>query len=356
MEGEIGYGDIPFFAGIGCLFAAYSLKAQCEKWDDLVSPGFESKVSITSGGYWRVITSNGIPDHDIGIFPDDYPNGRDCGRPNALKEQNYTFVMPAYSSEGILWGSSKTVFKIPTPPFEGKPEVAFGVAVNGVPFDPAANEWWVAGPTPVGRRVQYQTDWSINPLRNDLMQYDLDLNNGHVQLDGAYHYHGFPYGLYETIRTDQDTSTDPKTQARSEIVLLGWAFDGNPIYGEECGDSNSVVVHAKSSWELRTSTSTPPARTTADVPSTTDYPLADFLEDYTYDEALFESDRSVQLDECNGHRGPTPEFPAGIYHYHILEKTNSTADIGFPYIGRCYRLFTYRTGPNIFPKETNPKR
>jgi hypothetical protein len=266
--------------------------------------------------------------------------------------------MPAYSSEGILWGDSRQVFTLPTPPFQGRPEVAFGVAVNGVPFDPAAGEWWA----PPNNRVQYETDWTINPLRYDGMQYDLDLNNGHVQPEGAYHYHGFPYGLFNKIKSEQqvavleDGQVDVATRGRYKIVLLGWAFDGNPIYAEECGEDNASMVNAKSSWKVRTSTSSPPARTSASVPSTDDYPLADFLEDYTYDEALFDSDRSVQLDECNGHRGPIPEFPDGVYHYHILEKTDSASDIGFPYIGRCYRLFTYRTGPNIFPKETNPKR
>ena len=338
-----------FLGGVTCLALTSTLRAgPCDNWDDLVSPGFTSKVSITCAGYWKVITSNGIPDHDIGIFPI-----TGCGRPTAIKEQDYTFVMPAYSSEGILWDSS-TVFPLPTPPFIGKPEVAFGVAVNGVPFDPAAAEWWDPA---TGARVSYPTSWTINPLRYDGMKYDLDTNNGHVQPDGAYHYHGYPYGLYNKIKDEQaaavlpDGKPDNVTRGRSEIVLLGWAFDGNPIYGEKCGVSGAVV-QAKSSWKVRTAASIPPARTAASVPSTSSYPLADFLEDYTYDEALFDGDKTHQLDECNGHRGATPEFPNKIYHYHILEKTNSAADIGFPYIGRCYRLFTYRTGPNIFPKET----
>jgi len=34
------------------------------------------------------------------------------------------------------------------------------------------------------------------------------------------------------------------------------------------------------------------------------------------------------LDACNGHTGPTPEFPAGAYHYHATTK--------FPYLLGCY--------------------
>jgi hypothetical protein len=303
-----------------------------------------NRVNFTIGGYWQVVSSNGIPDHAIGVFGIDPVIAN--GRPTQIKEQNYIFVMPAYSSEGIPrnWPTS-TIFEIPKPPFEGKPETAFGVAVNGVPFDPAAAEW--LDPT-TNSRVRYETDWSINPLRNCLMKYELDCNNGHVQADGAYHYHGFPYGLFNKIKAEQ--KADAKTRYRSDIVLLGWAFDGNPIYGEDCGDSNVSKVNAMSSYKLENPVTGLPKRTTLSTPSTTDFPLGDFLEDFWYNNALFNTDKSVQLDRCNGHTGPTPEFPNGIYHYHILEKTNSLTDIGFPYIGRCYRLFKYKSGPDIFPK------
>jgi len=35
------------------------------------------------------------------------------------------------------------------------------------------------------------------------------------------------------------------------------------------------------------------------------------------------------LDACNGHVGPTPDFPQGTYHYHITS--------GPPYIAGCFR-------------------
>lgn len=35
------------------------------------------------------------------------------------------------------------------------------------------------------------------------------------------------------------------------------------------------------------------------------------------------------LDNCNGHVGATPEFPQGIYHYHIVAAP--------PYIAGCFR-------------------
>jgi YHYH protein len=38
---------------------------------------------------------------------------------------------------------------------------------------------------------------------------------------------------------------------------------------------------------------------------------------------------AADLDECNGHVGATPEYPNGIYHYHL--KTDAT-----PYTPNCY--------------------
>ena len=37
----------------------------------------------------------------------------------------------------------------------------------------------------------------------------------------------------------------------------------------------------------------------------------------------------ADLDECNGHIHATPEYPEGIYHYHITAVP--------PYICGCYR-------------------
>ncbi len=350
----------PFlFTLLVCFLFANTLKAQCpiEQRDFCeVTPSFQSKISITNAGYWRVITANGIPNHNIGIFP---LAGRDCGRPSSLKEQNYTFVIPAFSSIGVLWPDK--VFKIPKPPFYDKPQTTFGVAVNGVPFDPIAAEWWDVDAHSISSEP---TGWNINPLRNHLMGADLDCNNGHVQPNGAYHYHGFPYVLYDKISREQRAAMIAQGDSESikqeifKVVQLGWAYDGNPIYGEYCGVKRTKritagLINAKSSYELRTDKTDPAARTDADLtnPLVSVFPLGDFVEDFWYNSDLFEEDKTVQLDECNGHRGYTPEFPKrGVYHYHILEKTNSLADIGFPYIGRCYRLFTYGMGPNIFPK------
>ena len=43
------------------------------------------------------------------------------------------------------------------------------------------------------------------------------------------------------------------------------------------------------------------------------------------------------LDECSGHTGPTPEFPNGVYHYHLTESA--------PYSIPCYHGEVELSGP-----------
>src|SRR5258707_1444830 len=84
-----------------------------------------NRVSITIEGESRVIRANGLPDHEMGKFPNAH-------NPNSASAQNYTFRVPAHPQ----------VAAKPTP--VGMQN--FGLAINGVPFDPAAAEWWSRNP------------------------------------------------------------------------------------------------------------------------------------------------------------------------------------------------------------------
>ena len=111
--------------------------------------------------------------------------------------------------------------------------------------------------------------------------------------------------------------------------IIGWAYDGNPIYGPfgyaNPLDVNSDVVQLNTGY----------TRSTSDV---VDRPsgFADgfFVEDYKYD-------NSGNLDEYNGRFTKTPEFPNGVYAYFAGISTNfsnGTTQAEFPYfIGNAYR-------------------
>lgn len=97
----------------------------------------------------------------------------------------------------------------------------------------------------------------------------LDECNGHPLADGTnYHYHGIPV----CITVDLDVEGE-------HSYMLGVLEDGFPVYANQ--DLNGVIIG------------------------------------------------DDDLDDCSGHFGATPEFPDGIYHYHL------TAD-NAPYMIDCY--------------------
>ena len=78
----------------------------------------------------------------------------------------------------------------------------FGVAVNGVSFDPATAEFW---------RRDFRSIWNEEAIYKGRGQLGMDWSNAHVQPTGAYHYHGVPVGLLKQLH------------AENKMVLVGWA-------------------------------------------------------------------------------------------------------------------------------------
>jgi len=140
------------------------------------------------------------------------------------------------------------------------------------------------------------------------------------------------YGVvgYSTDR-EGDAFDDPNTDTGHSPVI-GWAYDGNPIYGpyayEDPSDDNSNIriLETGYSSDLSNIKNRPPE---------TAFPLGFFVEDHKFDD-------SGDLDIHNGRFAKTPEFPNGIYAYYVginSEVGSSGAmDPVFPYfIGDTYR-------------------
>ena len=242
-------------------------------------PPGKSEVSITIEGDKRVIVSNGLPDHTTGRFP----NG---DNPNSIRAQHYHFTIPLHPVAN------------PKPtPLGPQP---FGIAVNGVLFDPGTAEYW---------HNDRDSDWHYDALGN-AFSLGLDTNNAHVQPNGAYHYHGIPTALFQRL-----------SGGKPRMTLIGWAADGFPIYAEwgykDAKDKTSDVVKLKSSYRLKQ----------GERPTTNGQPGGKydgaFVEDFEYVAG------SGDLDECSGRFGVTPEFPDGTYYYVL------TRD--FPFIPRAFR-------------------
>ncbi len=252
-----------------------------------VQPQANSEVKIEIVGEDRVITANGVPNHKTGRFPN-------SGNPNRISEQSHVFRVPA-----------KPEIAKRTTPMHGM----FGVAVNGVPFDPGAGEFYDGEP-----------GWQYEPL-SGAIDLGLDVSHAHVQPTGKYHYHGLPTGLQEIVQID------PKKHS----PLIGWAADGFPIYVlygySDPQDASSEVVKLTSSYRLKSGNRPGGNAPGGEFDGT-------FVADYEYVEG------AGDLDQCNGRNTVTPEFPKGTYAYYMTER--------WPVVPRMYRgtpSASFRHGP-----------
>lgn len=250
------------------------------------STSAQSQARFEIRDNYRHVVANGIPDHTIGRFPN-------RGNPNVVAEQSYTFRIPldpAPPAAPILKASDIT-------PDRG---YLFGIALNGVVYEPATGLNW----TPEGlRRGGRPGGWVYEAVGGSI-DFGIDHANAHVQRTGAYHYHGIPTPL---LKDDRPT-------------LLGYAADGYPIYGplgyEDPTNPQSPLIELKPSWQLKQAERPAPP----DGPGGT--PDGRFTADFE-----FIAD-SGHLDRLNGRFAVTPEYPDGVYHY-VLTST-------FPHIPRGF--------------------
>lgn len=184
---------------------------------------------------------------------------------------------------------------------------------------------------------------------------------GHPNGSGEYHTHVSPACLYDI------------TDSLHAAPLIGYAFDGYPIYGgygySDPLDTTSSIKRLKSSYQLRNIT----ARTTlpdgtALIPAlygpTIDTntvsldplnnspiaaPLGAYMEDYEYVAGLGD------LDEHNGRFCITKEYPNGTYAYFttidwVTDRYDRSIKPVFPYvIGTTYYGEVYPTDGNTGP-------
>ncbi|WP_232771397.1 YHYH protein [Colwellia sp. 12G3] len=237
----------------------------------------------------RLLSANGIPDHEVGEFPNAH-------NPNTITEQ----LVSANLTLSPLASTTATTL--------GGPSGATGYVLNGVKIDAntagscddSGNNCSLIGNT---------GNWHIEALGQTSFNFGTDDNNAHVQPGGTYHYHGMP----EAFVTKQGGNS-------TNMTIIGWAADGFPIYARYgysiASDSTSALKSMTGSYQLISDVSNT-------RPSASIYPLGTFGEDWQY------VADSGDLDECNGRVGVTPEFPEGIYHYYATDS--------YPYFQRCVK-------------------
>ncbi len=111
--------------------------------------------------------------------------------------------------------------------------------------------------------------------------------------------------------------------------IIGWAYDGNPIYGpygySTRDDVQSGVRLLKSGYSLNKDA-------IENRPAVSDFPEGFFIEDYQYTD-------DGDLDRHNGRFCKTTEFPNGVYAYFVGVSTSGNAvQPAYPYfVGNDFR-------------------
>lgn len=162
-----------------------------------------NKVSISQSGGKRCISSNGLPDHRTGSFPN-------RGNPHRLTTQNVRVCVTNNPRKGkraqYVRGS-------------------IGIGTNGVQFRPTTADYY--DPTSKkGFSRNRKSGWNLDGLGARQL-LGMDQNNAHVDERGLYHYHGIAKALANS----------------SNGSLIGWAADGFEIH--------YVGRKARSSYQLK---------------------------------------------------------------------------------------------------------
>jgi hypothetical protein len=237
----------------------------------ILDNNFGTKTNVTIEGKNRVMTTNAIPNHKTGTFPNK-------GNPNKISAQNLKYSFPL---NPINIGQAKWAREL-------------GVALNGVKFEPETAERFICETGEVYKIEAFQK----------LVDLGLDYNNAHVQPTGAYHYHGKPVGLIESLDKGED------------LIHVGFAHDGFPIYYSK---SNAYKPSFRLSNKVRTgdicSYTSPTDQMKKELKQTN--PDGTFVSDWEYVKGL------GQLDECNG------TTVNGKYMYFVTDD--------YPYAGRCLK-------------------
>ncbi len=269
---------------------------------------------------WVYVHTNGIPSYVTGPFLD--------GNPSLATDQNAIFKFPLNPVQNT---------GTPSPTTGGN----IGVFVNGVAlFDYRDGVSWNnntqaegGGPIqgPPGQGV-----WNRDAIVAERAGFDCA--KGHPAM-GNYHHHQNPSAFdldlvtLSSVCNLYDADGLYVINANEHSPLIGYAYDGYPIYGAYGylnTDGSGGIVRMKSSYQLRdiaVRTHYADGTDVTDGPAVSStYPLGRYREDYEY---VMHSNEPDYLDEHNGRYCITPEYPNGIYAYFCTVDENWNS--AYPY-------------------------
>jgi len=135
-----------------------------------------------------------------------------------------------------------------------------------------------------------------------------------------------------TYNPDLELINGTESESLSHSPILGWAYDGNPIYGPYGFSSRTggKIIQMKSGYSLRSDLNKDKNRLDLNL-----YPAGFFIEDYIFND-------SGDLDVHNGRYTITPEYPNGTYAYFCT--LNTFSDTNGPFKSYKKPSFPYVIG------------
>jgi len=212
---------------------------------------------------------------------------------------------------------------------------AIGVMANGVPLFPPGVQQDNNG-TSSGFRT-----FNVPELLTS--QYPTDNCGGRPEANGEYRYRSgaFYFNGWNNVSKLKQSSAyfnlqkpadepnfgeflrhaggifDSKNFTSGHSKILGFAFDGFPIYGpygyQSPFNSGSAIVKMRSSYDKRSiNDESEDRKALRDT-----YPMGSFIEDYSYNSSKHGNNSGPFLDEHNGRFCITPDYKKGTYAYFI---------------------------------------
>jgi hypothetical protein len=288
--------------------------------------------SVQYSANWSYVTTTGIPAYITGPFLD--------GNPSLAQNQNAIFKISRNPTQNT---------GTPTATNGGN----IGIFINGVAlFDYRDGvSWKSSNSTLAGGPFGGMGDNVWNRDAVPAEKGGFDCAKGHPAM-GNYHHHqnpsAFNLDLVVISNVCDIYAADGLyiIDAAVHSPLLGYAYDGFPIYGAygyKNTDGTGGIARMKSSYQLRNisvRTHYADGTNVTDGPAVnTTYPLGYFREDYEY----VSSPDPDQLDEHNGRFCVTPEYPGGIYAYFCTVDANWNS------------YYPYAVGPTFYGNKTASK-
>ncbi|MDO6691977.1 YHYH protein [Aliiglaciecola sp. 3_MG-2023] len=170
--------------------------ARCEKIQQSISDaGFEQGVTVICDQDYAYIVSNTYPQHEM---------------MTGITGTNEQVPVPAEGYAAPIKLQPKKAEKLTTI------DAAVGVAVNGVPIYDYSS--------------QGELDVSQYDAKHDTLALgQLDICGGHSGRGDDYHYHVTPTCMIDTMKN------------RESDAIIGWAYDGYPLYADKNPDGSEIA-------------------------------------------------------------------------------------------------------------------